>query len=130
MVKLIIVTPKGELVNDEFNIVVAKSDQGEVGILQNRLPIILKITDGFVRAEKDKETVCVAISNGILDNVNSVVTVVAEEAWVGETVEDAKAKLIEYRNIMKQSNRINKIDLVNAEKELAKSIKESKASQI
>ena len=114
MVKLIVVTPKGELVNDEFNIVVAKSDQGEVGILQNRLPIILKITDGFVRAEKEKENVCVAISNGILDNVNSVVTVVAEEAWAGETVEDAKAKLIEYRNIMKQSNRINKIDLVNA----------------
>ncbi len=130
MVKLIVVTPKGELVNDEFNIVVAKSDQGEVGILQNRLPIILKITDGFVRAEKDKEMVCVAVSNGILDNVNSVVTVVAEEAWVGETVEEAKTKLIEYRNIMKQSNRINKIDLVNAEKELAKSIKESKASQI
>jgi F0F1-type ATP synthase epsilon subunit len=52
MVKLIVVTPKGELVNDDFNIVVAKSDQGEVGILQNRLPIILKITDGFVRGEK------------------------------------------------------------------------------
>lgn len=130
MVKLIVVTPKGEIINDDFDIVVAKSDQGEVGILQNRLPIILKITDGYVRAEKDKKTVCVAVSKGVLDNVNSVVTVVAEEASLGESVEEAKANLDENRKKISMSNKVNKIDLVNAEKELAKSIKESKASQV
>lgn len=129
MVKLIVVTPKGEIINEDFDIVVAKSDQGEVGILQNRLPIILKITDGYVRAEKDKKTACVAISKGVLDNVNSVVTVVAEEAALGESVEEAQTNLQDNRKKISMSNKINKIDLVNAEKELAKSIKESKASQ-
>lgn len=130
MVKLIVVTPKGELINDDFNIVVAKSDQGEVGILQNRLPIILKITDGFVRGEKEKETVCFAISKGVLDNVNNTVTVVAEEACLGETVEEAKNNLQNQRDSLKLNNKLTKIDLMKAEKDLLQNIKESKASQV
>ena len=71
MVKLIVVTPKGELINEDFQIVVAKGDQGEIGILENRLPIIVKISDGYVRAESDKKTVYVYVISGILDNVNN-----------------------------------------------------------
>ena len=50
MVKLNLVTPKQELINDDFDIIVAKGDLGEVGILENRTQIIIKITDGYVKA--------------------------------------------------------------------------------
>ena len=76
MVKLILVTPKQELINDDFDIIIAKGDLGEVGILENRTPIIIKITDGYVKAENDKGIIFAAVSNGILDNSNSVVSIV------------------------------------------------------
>ena len=130
MVKLILVTPKQELINDEFDMIVAKGDLGEVGILENRTPIIIKITDGYVKGESDKNTIYAAVSNGILDNSNSVVTVVAEEACIGSTYEEAKEKLEKAREEIRNSNKTKKIDFVEAEKELAKAIKETKASQI
>jgi F-type H+-transporting ATPase subunit epsilon len=130
MVKLIVVTPKGELINEDFQIVVAKGDQGEIGILENRLPIIVKISDGYVRAESDKKTVYVYVISGILDNVNSTVTIVAEEATLGDSIENAKANLMQRREDVKAYNRKTKIDSVQAEKDLAKHIKESKASQV
>ncbi len=129
MVKLIVVTPKGELINDTYEMVVAKGDLGEVGILEDRLPIILRITNGFVKGVNDKKTIFAAISNGILDNSNNVVTVVSEEAQLGDTYEDAYNLLIQTRENIKNSNRNKKIDFVEAEKELAKAIKDSKASQ-
>ncbi len=129
MLKLILVTPKGELINDEFEMVVAKGDQGEVGILENRLPIILKISNGYVRATKEKETICAVVCNGILDNNNSVVTVVCEEAAIGESLEEASKSLDEAREKVRLSNKQKKIDFVEAEKDLAKAIKESKASK-
>ena len=130
MVKLILVTPKQELINDEFDMIVAKGDLGEVGILENRTPIIIKITDGYVKGESDKNIIYAAVSNGILDNSNSVVTVVAEEACIGSTYEEAKEKLEKAREEIRNSNKAKKIDFVEAEKELAKAIKETKASQI
>ena len=130
MVKLILVTPKQELINDYFDIVVAKGDLGEVGILENRTPIIIKITDGYVKAENDKGIIFAAVSNGILDNSENVVTVVAEEACLGSTYEEAKDKLEKAREEIRNSNKAKKIDFVEAEKELAKAIKETKASHI
>ena len=130
MVKLILVTPKQELINDDFDIVIAKGDLGEVGILENRTPIIIKITDGYVKAENNQETIFAAVSNGILDNSNSIVTVVAEEACIALTYEEAKEKLEKTREEIRNSNKAKKIDFVEAEKELAKAIKESKASKI
>ena len=130
MVKLILVTPKQELINDDFDIIIAKGDLGEVGILENRTPIIIKITDGYVKTENDKGIIFAAVSNGILDNSNSVVTVVAEEACTAPTYEEAKEKLEKIREDIRNSNKAKKIDFVEAEKELAKAIKETKASKI
>ena len=130
MVKLILVSPKGKLIDDSFEIVVAKGDLGEVGILENRTPIIIKITDGYVKATNDKETIYAAISNGILDNSNSIITVVSEEASLGKTYEEAKNALNEAREKQKLANRAKKIDFVEAEKELAKAIKDAKASKL
>lgn len=130
MVKLVLVSPKNELINGEFDFVLAKGDLGEVGILENRSPIIIKITDGYIKATANDKNIFAVISNGILDNCDSVVNVVAEEACLGDTLEEAKEKLEKMREEQKNSNRVKKIDFVEAEKELAKAIKESKASHI
>ena len=130
MVKLVLVSPKNELINGEFDFVLAKGDLGEVGILENRSPIIIKITDGYIKATSNDKNIFAVISNGILDNCDSVVNVVAEEACLGDTLEEAKEKLEKMREEQKNSNRVKKIDFVEAEKELAKAIKESKASKI
>jgi len=129
MLKLIIVTPKGEVINEEFDGITANGDQGEIGILENRLPIIIRISDGFVKAYKEKKTVFACINHGILDNDHNVVTIVCNEACLGETLEEAKANLDKQRELIKSQNKQHNVDFATAEKDLAKAIKESKASE-
>ena len=66
MIKIIVATPKGELINKEVDSIVASGDTGQVGILTNRLPLLMKITRGFVKVN-DNEVQYVGIVNGVID---------------------------------------------------------------
>ena len=129
MPNLSIVSPKGDLYNDDVDFVLVKSDQGEVGILKDHVPIILKISDGFIKIEANSKETYVCVINGILSNNNNKIIVVAEEAEIGENYDEAKAKLLKQREDVKKNNRQRTVDFVEAEKELAKAIKETKASK-
>ena len=98
--------------------------------MNDRLPIILKISNGYIKCEKQSGNIYAYVSNGILDNKDNVITVVCEEACLGESIDDALAKLNKQREDRKLSNKEKTFDFVQAEKDLAKSIKESKASKI
>ena len=49
MIKIIVATPKGELINKEVESIVVSGDTGQIGILMNRLPLLTKITKGFIK---------------------------------------------------------------------------------
>ncbi|MFA6843224.1 MAG: hypothetical protein WCR33_02380 [Bacilli bacterium] len=131
MPKLIVVTPRGELINEDFDIITVKGEQGEIGILNNRLPIIMQISDGFVKATRDKKVKFIAITRGVLDNNDkSIVTVASEEAALGTTYDDALANLNQFKSELKLKNKQKNVDFTKAEKDLAKSIRDSKASEV
>ena len=44
MIKVIVATPKGELLNKDVESIVISGDTGQLGVLQNRLPLLTKIT--------------------------------------------------------------------------------------
>ena len=48
MIKIIVATPKGELINKEVDSIVASGDTGQVGILTNRLPLLMKIASSNI----------------------------------------------------------------------------------
>ena len=49
MIKIIVATPKGELLNKDVESIVVSGDTGQIGILTNRIPLLTKITKGFVK---------------------------------------------------------------------------------
>ena len=49
MIKIIVATPKGELLNKEVDSIVVSGDTGQTGILKDRIPFLTKITKGYVK---------------------------------------------------------------------------------
>ena len=52
MIKVIVATPKGELYNKDVESIVISGDTGQLGVLANRIPLLTKITKGFVKVNE------------------------------------------------------------------------------
>lgn len=129
MIKVIVATPKGELFNKDVESIVVSGDTGQIGVLSNRIPLLTKITKGFVKIN-DTDTKYVGIINGVVDFKDNVATVIAQNAAIGVSAEDAHQKIEETLDSITKSNKQKTVDFVEAEKELIKNIKEMKAAHI
>ena len=101
--RLEIVTPKGKIYSKEVEFVLARTTEGDMGILANHAPFVAELAVGemIVREEKGKE-IPYYVSGGFLEISNNNVTILADEAMASELIdlerakkeaEEAKAKL-------------------------------------
>ena len=129
MIKIIVATPKGELLNKEVDSIVVSGDTGQTGILKDRIPFLTKITKGYVKTTSN-DVIYVAIINGVVDFKDNVATVIAQNAALGNSPENAHQIIEEQLELIRKSNKQNTVDFVEAEKELMKNIKEMKAAHL
>ncbi len=129
MIKIIVATPKGELLNKDVESIVISGDTGQLGVLANRIPLLTKITKGFVKVN-DNEVKYVGIINGVVDFKDNIATVIAQHAAIGSSEEEAHQKIIDNLDQINKSNKQKNVDFVEAEKELIRNIKEMKAAHI
>ena len=116
-----IVTPNDPKIVSKTDYVVVKLDEGEMGFLINHTPLIGKISNGFVRFNEK----CVAVENGIVDFNNNELTVICQNAILGDDYSDALNKLkIKKEENLKESKR-KLVDFTQAERDLVKSLKEA-----
>lgn len=130
MLSVNIVTPNGVILSDEFSFVTASGDEGQVGILPNHIPLIMKISRGFVKLKKDNESIYVSLVNGILEQLNNNVNVIAQDGHIGSSYEEAESLRLQKLKERNDENKRLLVDFVDAEKELAKSIKEASKYKI
>lgn len=129
--KIIIVTPEGELYNEEVtSVVVSSANNGEYGMLSGHLPIISTIDTGYVKMTFNQLTYYVVIVNGLVQQVHDVITVIAQDAYIGESKESAFENLNQIRKARIDSNRQRNVELAMAENELKKQIKQTGAGNI
>lgn len=121
-IQINIVTPNAKAIEGETDFVVCKLDEGEYGFLINHSPLIGKISDGFIRFNDTY----VAISNGIVDFNENVLTCFCQNAKTGATYDEALNNLRkEQEEILKESKR-KLVDFTEAERNLALALKEAK----
>ena len=123
-----VVTPEGELYNEEVTSVIVYSDKnGSYEILRDHLPIVSTIDTGYVRLSNEDITVYVVIINGVLENHYNKITVIAQDAYVGKSKEKAFENLEKIRKSRVEENKKRNIELMKAEQELMDQIRKSKA---
>lgn len=128
--KLSIVTPKGISFEGDVEYIVIEGDNGQLAILENHIPIVVPIRNGFIKRVKENNEVYHVISGGLLEYSNNIATVIAQETVEGKTMDDALEKLDSLRKQQKEANRKRAMDFSEMEKELALNLKEIQASKL
>ncbi len=129
--KIVIITPEGELYNEEVDaIIVASKNNGEYGVLPDHLPIISTIDTGYIKLEQGKLVYYVVIINGVIENHRNRISVIAEDAYIGDSKEQAFANLESIRAARVEENKRRNVELAKAERELRRQIKLTGAGNV
>lgn len=128
--KLSIVNPKGVIFEGETEYVVVEGNNGQLAILENHIPIVVPIKEGFVKRINNNEEYFYKIVSGLLEHSDNVITVIAQEVGIGATLNDAILHLENTRKEQKDKNYARTMDYAKIERDLAKNIKDIKASKL
>lgn len=128
--KLSIVNPRGVVYEGETEYIVVDGNNGQLAILENHIPVVVPIKEGFIKRVSGSDEYHYTIVSGLLEQSENVITVIAQEVGEGNTLEDAKNALQKIRDIQKQKNYQATMDYAKIERDLAKNIQEIKASKL
>ncbi|MDQ6642536.1 MAG: F0F1 ATP synthase subunit epsilon [Actinomycetota bacterium] len=79
----------------EATMVIAKTAEGDIGILRNHAPVLSVMVEGAVEIQTDGDTVVAAVDAGFLSMANNRVSILTEHAELSDDidVEAARAEL-------------------------------------
>ena len=123
-------TPKGCYYSDEVEYVVIDGDNGQIALMSNHSPIVVGISNGFVKRVQGEAEYFYVLSEGIVEYNANLINIIAQEIAEGDTLEDTQKAFQEARAKTASENKRKLMDFTELEKELAKTIKEIKVSQL
>lgn len=92
-----VVTPGGTVFEGEVEMVSARAESGELGILPGHIPLVAPLDIGAVRLKKDNTVQLVAVSDGFLEVRPDKVTILAEAAELPSDIDIARARAAKER---------------------------------
>lgn len=129
--KIYVVTPQGELYNEDVDYVVVTSKMnGEFAIMKGHIPIISTIDTGYVKMVRGEKELFTVVINGVVEHQNDIVNVIAQEAHVGMSKDSAMDHLNTVRKERLEENKRRNVDFAKAERELKKNVKDAKAGKL
>ncbi|MGM7634728.1 F0F1 ATP synthase subunit epsilon [Bacillus sp. Hm123] len=115
-VKVSIVTPDGPAYESDVEMVSAKAQSGELGILPGHIPMVAPLQIGAVRLNKGAgKPDLVAISGGFLEVRPDQVTILAQAAELAKNIDIARAKEAKMRAERLLGEKKENIDFKRAE---------------
>lgn len=129
--KIVVSTHQGVLYDETIDyVVVHDQDDGEYAIMENHIPVVSVMEEGFLKLVRGSDELFVIIISGILEFHDNFCTVTVQEAQAGKTLESTKIHLAEIRKERLEKNRKESTDFTEKEKELREHIKRSKAGRL
>jgi F-type H+-transporting ATPase subunit epsilon len=117
-----VVTPVSTVLSGQYNMVVFRSVEGELGILANHLPLIANLLEWPVKLKKDDGTVdYVNVCGGFLEMRDNKVTVLATAAELAGNIDQERACAAKERAEARLAAQ-EEIDRARAEMALKRSI--------
>jgi F-type H+-transporting ATPase subunit epsilon len=125
-----VLTQEGKTYSDEIDYVIIRNEDGELGILNDHIPIIVQMREGFLKFVKGKNESFVIIEQGVVEFKDNLLTILALEAQIGATLDKAKAAFDQMKKDKLELTKKENIDFSKQERELKENITKSKAGQV
>ncbi|MBC2736313.1 MAG: F0F1 ATP synthase subunit epsilon [Desulfobacteraceae bacterium] len=122
-IRLEVVTPRKEVVNEEAQIIVAPGVLGEFGVLTGHTPFMTSLKIGTIRyTDAQGQERCVFVSGGFAEALPDKVTVLAESADRRCDIDLARAQAAMERAQKRIEDKSDEIDFTRAHLALRRSI--------
>jgi len=90
--QLAVVTPEAAVLDTEARFVALPAHDGEIGVLRNRAPLVIKLDVGLLRAETDEGTTRLYVDGGFAEMIDNRLTVLTEDAKDPGSLDRAEAQ--------------------------------------
>jgi len=91
-IKFKIVTPEKTVYEDSIDQVTLPTQEGEITVLPNHIPLISVLLPGELVIKKDNEEVDMAVSGGMVEVRKNEITILADTAERAEEIDLARAE--------------------------------------
>lgn len=105
-----VVTPDGQVLEDDYEMLSCKAESGELGILPRHIPLVAPLTINAVRLIRGNEEDLVAISGGFLEVRPDKATILAQSAELPEDIDIERAKEAKSRAEQRLESNDDQID--------------------
>ena len=131
MIKVGFYSPKGKEKEYECKeLRVVDKKYGSFGILENHVPIVSIIIDGYIHIKLEDTDEFVSLLDAAIEFKDNNASIIAEELEYGKSEEEAISNLENKIKKRRDENRERNVELALAENELKKQIKKIGANKI
>ncbi|WP_099159406.1 F0F1 ATP synthase subunit epsilon [Virgibacillus ndiopensis] len=110
-----VVTPDGPVLEDSFEMVSCRAENGELGILPGHIPLVAPLTISAVRLKRGNDSERLAVSGGFLEVRPDKVTILAQSAEAPSDINVERAKEAKSRAEQRLQSKQDDIDFQRAE---------------
>ena len=120
----------GDHYYQEVDYVVITNQDGEIAILKDHIPILLSIEEGYIRMQSETDVSICYVLQGFLEFSNNTLTLAAYDISVDDTLEKAKASLLNDKKQREQLAKEENVDFSKLERDLFNHLKNAKAGKV
>ena len=121
-IKVNIVTPDGPVSETEADMVVAVTENGEIGVLPGHIAMVAPLKIGALRLKNGNSTESVAVHGGFIEVRPDVITVLAQHAERASDIDIERAKRAAKRAEEKLQAKTDKHEALLVELDLKRAI--------
>jgi F-type H+-transporting ATPase subunit epsilon len=110
-----VVTPDGPVLEDTYEMVSCKAENGELGILPGHIPLVAPLAISAVRLKRDSGEDKLAINGGFLEVRPDKVTILAQSAEKPSDIDVARAQKARERAEQRLRSNDDHVDRLRAE---------------
>jgi len=120
--KVSVVTPDGPVLEEEYEMVSCKAEDGELGILPGHIPLVAPLDIGAVRLKNGDEQELIAVNGGFLEVRPDKVTILAQSAEKPSEIDLERAERARERAEKRLQSEQDDIDFKRAELSLKRAM--------
>jgi len=126
MIRLQLVTVTGTKFDDDVYEVILPTLEGEIGVLQDHMPLIAAATNGVISIRRnakdaDRDMEFFATNGGVIEVESNILRVIVDEADHADTINEAEAEAAHERALRMKAEAKDEVSLEHAQAQIDRS---------
>src|SRR5699024_8485908 len=112
-----VVTPDGEVLENEYDMLSCKAESGELGIMPGHIPLVAPLSIDALRLKSGETNDYVAVHGGFVE-----VTILAQSAEKADSIDVDRAERSKERAAQRLESKEDNVDIIRAKNALTRAI--------